>query len=243
MLPKYCFIQLSGISEFTEEDTTKCSGIIIFKNLLYLISRRQFRNLYESKTNSSNYYAEIFLDNFGYPGNLVEWDDEFTDTIYTSNIPESFAVEATRNVGNHSLHVFMSNHQFDITKELIEKLKNLQLENDEIACLFKKNDAMLPKPLNSSIINQCQGDFFAVNTKTALKIQDQLVVQKTIPHKTGEPFEQLYEYTQKLIKSDYDAHLLQNDTELRRGSNYWQKHFNSFTSLLSCSLTTKFKFT
>ena len=173
----------------------------------------------------------------------MEWDDEFTDTIYTSNIPESFAVEATRNIRNNSLHVFMSNHQYDITEALIEKLKNLELENDEIACLFKKNDAMLPESLNSSIIHQCHGDFFAVNTKTALKIRDQLVIQKAIKHNMDGFDNQIYDYTQKLLKADYDAHMLQNLTELGLGNTYWTKHLNSFTSLLSCSLSTKFKIT
>ena len=173
----------------------------------------------------------------------TEWEDEFTDTIYTSNIPESFAVEATRNIGNNSLHVFMSNHQYDITEELIEKLKNLELENDEIACLFKRNDAMLPVALNSSIIHQCHGDFFAVNTKTALKIRDQLVIQKAMKYDMEKFSNKIYNYTQKLLKADYDAHMLQNKTELNRGNTYWTKHLNSFTSLLSCSLSTKFKFT
>jgi hypothetical protein len=212
-------------------------------NSISQIFRRQFRNLYESKTNSSNYYAEVFLDNFGYPMDRMEWDDEFTDTIYTSNIPESFAVEATRNIRNNSLHVFMSNHQYDITEALIEKLKNLELENDEIACLFKKNDAMLPESLNSSIIHQCHGDFFAVNTKTALKIRDQLVIQKAIKHNMDGFDNQIYDYTQKLLKADYDAHMLQNLTELGLGNTYWTKHLNSFTSMLSCSLSTKFKIT
>ena len=172
----------------------------------------------------------------------MNYEDEFPDTLYTSNIPESFAIDVMKNANKNSLFVFMSNHQFDITEPLIEKLKELKLENDEIACLNRKNEAMLPESLNNTIISQCHWDIFAINAKTAQKIRDALIVQKEVKRKQ-EPERTIYEYTQKLLKADYQGLMVQNRTGRSNGSAYWTSHLNSFTTLLSCSISTKFNYT